>query len=60
MTDEAQPPALDRIDRALARITAAAERHQAASAALAARHTALRLRIGEALDALDAVLEDRG
>jgi hypothetical protein len=58
MTNEAQPTALDRIDRALARITDAADRKAAATAALQLRHAALRARIGEALDALDVLIEE--
>ena len=58
MTDEATLAAVDRINQAIARIEAAVTSQQQASAALHARHIALRTRVGEALDALDALVED--
>ena len=58
MTDEATLPALDRIDRALARIAAAGARQAKANHSLAARHEALRTRIGEAIASLDTMIAD--
>jgi hypothetical protein len=49
-------PVLDRIDRTLARIAAAAAAREASSAALVRRHEALRSRMAEAVAALDAVI----
>ena len=53
---EDAPDALDRIDRAIARIEAAAAARHKEHAALAGRHDALRRRIGEAIGALDDVI----
>ena len=56
------PPAVDRIDAAIARIeTQIAQRTQAADA-LATRHAALKARMAEAVAALDDVIarESRG
>jgi hypothetical protein len=56
MADETPPPALDRIDRAIARIEAAvADRDRVAEAAVR-RHAALRARIEEAVSTLDDVI----
>lgn len=56
MADETPPPALDRIDRAIARIEAAiAERDRAADAAVR-RHAVLRARIEQAVSTLDDVI----
>jgi len=56
MADETPPPALDRIDRAIARIEAAmAERDRMADAAIR-RHALLRRRIEEAVSTLDDVI----
>ena len=56
MADETPPPALDRIDRAIARIEAAvAERDRAAKTA-ARRHALLRARIEQAVATLDDVI----
>lgn len=56
MADETPPPALDRIDRAIARIEAAvAERDRAAEAAVQ-RHALLRARIEQAVATLDDVI----
>ena len=56
MADETPPPALDRIDRAIARIEAAvAERDRAAETA-ARRHALLRDRIEQAVATLDDVI----
>ena len=49
-------PAIDRIDRALARIEAAATARTAANTALIRRHETLRTRMAEAVAALDAVI----
>ncbi|WP_404368984.1 hypothetical protein AB5I39_15835 [Sphingomonas sp. MMS24-J45] len=51
------PTALDRIDRALARIEAAVAARDARYARLIERHETLRNRMAEAIAALDAVLE---
>ena len=56
MADETPPPALDRIDRAIARIeTAVADRDRAAEAAVR-RHAVLRNRIQQAVATLDDVI----
>lgn len=56
MADETPPPALDRIDRAIARIEAAvAERDRVAEAAVR-RHAVLRARIEQAVSTLDDVI----
>lgn len=57
MSEPSPPTALDRIDRALARIEVAAALRDASRARLIARHAALRSRMAEAIAALDAVLE---
>ena len=54
---EAAPPALDRIDRALARIETAAARRAFDADALARRHAILRERVEDAIEALDALIE---
>ena len=56
MADTPAPGALDRIERALARIETAATARDAARAALQQRHETLRTRMGEAIAALDAVI----
>ncbi len=48
--------ALDRIDRALARIETAAAARDTNTAALVRRHETLRTRMAEAVSALDAVI----
>lgn len=53
---EAAPPALDRIERALARIEAAATRRAFDADALARRHAALREKVEDAIDALDSLI----
>jgi hypothetical protein len=50
----------DRIERALARIEAAAAARAYGSARLAQRHAALRERIQDAVTALDALIERQG
>ena len=56
MADETPPPALDRIDRAIARIEAAvADRDRVAEAAVR-RHAILRARIENAVSTLDDVI----
>lgn len=57
MADEHHPAALDRIERAIARIEAAAAAQAQRADGLARRHATLRARIGEAIAALDAVAE---
>ena len=54
---EAAPPALDRIERALARIEAAAARRAFDADALTRRHTALREKVEGAIAALDSLIE---
>ena len=56
MADTPAPAALDRIERALARIETAATARDVARAALLQRHETLRTRMGEAIAALDAVI----
>ena len=51
------PAALDRIERALARIEAAAAARDTARLALQRRHETLRTRMGEAIAAIDALIE---
>ena len=57
MADASPPTALDRIDRALARIEAAAAQRDTSRARLIERHETLRRRMAEAIAALDAVIE---
>jgi hypothetical protein len=57
MSEPSPPTALDRIDRALARIEVAATLRDTSRARLVARHETLRHRMAEAIAALDAVLE---
>lgn len=60
MAEETPPPALDRIDRAIARIEAVlAERARATEEALQ-RHATLRARMEEAVAALDDVIARGG
>lgn len=54
---EASPPALDRIERALARIEAASARRAFEADALERRHSALRERVEEAIAALDTLID---
>ena len=58
MVDEALPPALERIDHALARIEAAGRRSADLRRAIELRHTALRARIVDAIDALDTMIAE--
>jgi hypothetical protein len=53
---EAAPPALDRIERALARIEAAAAKRAFDADALQRRHAALREKVEDAIEALDALM----
>lgn len=54
---EAAPPALDRIERALARIEAAAAKRAFDADMLRRRHATLRERVQEAVEALDALID---
>lgn len=54
---EAVSPALDRIERALARIEAAAAKRAFDADVLARRHIALREKVEDAVAALDALVE---
>ena len=54
---EAVSPALDRIERAIARIEAAAARRAFDADALQRRHATLRERVEDAIEALDALIE---
>jgi len=56
MAEETSPAAVERIERAIARIEAAVTDREHANAALAERHEALRLRIEDAIRDLDAVI----
>ena len=56
MADEAPSPALDRIERAIARIEAAAHMQRDENRTLAERHARLRARIGEAITSLDTLV----
>jgi hypothetical protein len=56
MADETPPSALDRIDRALARIDAALAARTRASEEMIRRHAALRARMEDAVSALDDVI----
>jgi hypothetical protein len=49
-------PAVDRIERAIARIEAAAADHDAAAQVLAERHARLKARMTEAIAALNEVI----
>jgi len=60
MADGTPPPALDRIDRALARIDAALAARARASEEMVRRHAALRARMEEAVAALDEVMTRGG
>jgi hypothetical protein len=51
------PSALDRIDRAIARIEAAVAARVRADAAASRRHEALRSRVSQAIAALDTLIE---
>ncbi|MBD8679003.1 hypothetical protein [Sphingomonas sp. CFBP 13720] len=55
MTDD-RLAAIERIDRALARIERAAQANAFETHALVHRHDVLRTRMGEAITALDAVI----
>ncbi len=59
MADETPPAALDRIDRALARIDAALAARTRASEDMIRRHAALRARMEDAVAALDDVIAQR-
>lgn len=54
---EAASPALERIERALARIEAAAAKRAFDADALARRHVMLREKVEDAIEALDALIE---
>lgn len=54
---EATSPALDRIERAIARIEAAAAKRAFDADALQRRHATLRERVEQAIEALDALIE---
>lgn len=56
MADETPPPALDRIDRAIARIEAAVAERDRAAETSARRHALLRARIEQAVATLDDVI----
>ena len=56
MADVTPPTALDRIDRALARIDAALAARTRASEDMIRRHAALRARMEEAVAALDELI----
>lgn len=56
MADDAEHPLLQRIDRAIARIEAAAQGHALATERLSRRHAALRERMAEAVDAMDELI----
>jgi hypothetical protein len=56
MAEEMSPAAIDRIERALARIDVAVSDRERAHALLAERHEALRARIEGAIRDLDAVI----
>lgn len=54
---EAESPALERIERALARIEAAAAKRAFDADALQRRHATLREKVEDAIEALDALIE---
>ncbi len=54
---EATSPALDRIERAIARIEAAAAKRAFDADALHRRHATLREKVEDAIEALDALIE---
>ncbi|KQM41444.1 hypothetical protein [Sphingomonas sp. Leaf10] len=56
MNDDPHADAIARIDRALVRIERAAQSQAFENHTLAARHAALRTRIGDAIGALDSVI----
>jgi len=56
MTAEPPSPALERIERAIARIETAARTGQEEHQALGERHAALRARIGDAIESLDTLI----
>jgi hypothetical protein len=60
MADVTPPPALDRIDRALARIDAALAARSRASEDMIRRHAALRARMEDAVAALDDLIARGG
>lgn len=55
-----RPAAIDRIERALARIEAAAARRAFDAERMERRHAALRARVEDAVAALDALIADAG
>ncbi|MBA4761471.1 hypothetical protein [Sphingomonas sp.] len=57
---DAEPSALDRIERALTRIEAAAARRAFDAERLERRHAALRGKVEQAIVALDALIEQEG
>jgi hypothetical protein len=57
---DAAPSALDRIERALARIEAAAARRAFDAERLEHRHAVLRGKVEQAIAALDAVIAQEG
>ena len=56
MSDTPHAATIARIDRALERIERASREQAQATRALSSRHAALRTRIGDAINALDAVI----
>ncbi|WP_343519805.1 hypothetical protein [Sphingomonas sp.] len=54
---EAASPALDRIERAIARIEAAARKRAFEADRLEHRHAMLREKVEDAIEALDALIE---
>jgi len=60
MADGTPPLALDRIDRALARIDAALAARSRASEDMVRRHAALRARMEDAVAALDDLISKGG
>ncbi len=57
---DAAPSALDRIERALSRIEAAAARRAFDAERLEHRHAALRGKVEQAIAALDALIDQEG
>jgi hypothetical protein len=60
MADETPTDALDRIDRAIARIETAMAGRARATETMARRHAALRARMEEAIAALDQIIAQEG
>ncbi len=57
---DAEPSALERIERALTRIEAAAARRAFDAERLEHRHAVLRSKVEQAIAALDALIEQEG